>query len=292
MSVQSEIDRINGNVASTYTALSEMGATMPAQQNSDNLPGTVLTVPQGGGKTVQTDWNQTDETAPDFLKNKPFGEFAGDTVTWELSADQITEDTLVGGFFVKVSDAIVTAADLASGCVFYSDLFGEAIPFAPEDMITPTEGIIALPDALAMFVSESGVGVEIPELGISFPESGVFVVCEIYSGYVTIPGFSGFVATKKVSSKYLPDSCVEQIVFSIDENTSPTYIYKSNTFEEKITRAELLNVAFLCKRVVLFGTNATFDAISLAPDFVVYAFVDGNTGITEMRKAYPAEYTP
>lgn len=28
----------------------------------------------GGGKTVQTDWNQTDETAPDFLKNKPFGE--------------------------------------------------------------------------------------------------------------------------------------------------------------------------------------------------------------------------
>ena len=49
MSVQSEIDRINGNVASTYTALSEMGATMPAQQNSDNLPGTVRTVPQGGG---------------------------------------------------------------------------------------------------------------------------------------------------------------------------------------------------------------------------------------------------
>lgn len=29
---------------------------------------------QGGGTSVQTDWNQTDETAPDFLKNKPFGD--------------------------------------------------------------------------------------------------------------------------------------------------------------------------------------------------------------------------
>ena len=70
MSIQSEIDRINGNVASTYSALSEMGATMPAQQNSDNLPGTVRTVPQGGGTSVQADWNQTDETAADFIKNK------------------------------------------------------------------------------------------------------------------------------------------------------------------------------------------------------------------------------
>lgn len=77
MSVQSEIDRINGNVASTYTALSEMGAIMPETQNSDNLPETVRTVPTGGGsggKTVQSDWNQTDETAADFIKNKPFGD--------------------------------------------------------------------------------------------------------------------------------------------------------------------------------------------------------------------------
>ena len=28
----------------------------------------------GGGSSVQSDWNQRDETAPDFLKNKPFGE--------------------------------------------------------------------------------------------------------------------------------------------------------------------------------------------------------------------------
>lgn len=28
----------------------------------------------GGGSSVQSDWNQTDETAADFIKNKPFGD--------------------------------------------------------------------------------------------------------------------------------------------------------------------------------------------------------------------------
>lgn len=28
----------------------------------------------GGGVSVQADWNQTDENAADFIKNKPFGE--------------------------------------------------------------------------------------------------------------------------------------------------------------------------------------------------------------------------
>ena len=48
MSVQSEIDRITQNVASTYAALSEMGATLPDVQNSDNLAATARTVSVGG----------------------------------------------------------------------------------------------------------------------------------------------------------------------------------------------------------------------------------------------------
>ena len=37
MSVQSQIDRINQNVANTYAVLDALGADMPAEQNSDNL---------------------------------------------------------------------------------------------------------------------------------------------------------------------------------------------------------------------------------------------------------------
>lgn len=37
MSVQSQIDRIESNIAAAYTAAAAKGATMPAAQNSDNL---------------------------------------------------------------------------------------------------------------------------------------------------------------------------------------------------------------------------------------------------------------
>ena len=48
MSIESEITRINNNIAATYTALSAKGATMPAAENSANLASTVATVPSGG----------------------------------------------------------------------------------------------------------------------------------------------------------------------------------------------------------------------------------------------------
>lgn len=44
MSVQSEIERISENVASTYSVLDELGADMPAEQNTDNLAETAATV--------------------------------------------------------------------------------------------------------------------------------------------------------------------------------------------------------------------------------------------------------
>lgn len=44
MSVQSEIDRINGNIAATYSTLNEAGATLPAAANSNNLSATAASI--------------------------------------------------------------------------------------------------------------------------------------------------------------------------------------------------------------------------------------------------------
>lgn len=44
MSVQSEIDRINGNIADTYSVLSDMGAATPAEANSNNLAATAASI--------------------------------------------------------------------------------------------------------------------------------------------------------------------------------------------------------------------------------------------------------
>lgn len=48
MTVASEISRITGNIADTYTAASGKGATMPATENSDNLATCIASIPSGG----------------------------------------------------------------------------------------------------------------------------------------------------------------------------------------------------------------------------------------------------
>lgn len=44
MSVKSEIERLSQNVADTYAALEELGATMPTARNSNNLAATAASV--------------------------------------------------------------------------------------------------------------------------------------------------------------------------------------------------------------------------------------------------------
>lgn len=44
MSIQSEIERISENIASTYGVLASEGATMPTARNSDNLPDTAASI--------------------------------------------------------------------------------------------------------------------------------------------------------------------------------------------------------------------------------------------------------
>lgn len=48
MSIQSEIDRINGNISDAYSAVDEMGGTLPTIRNSANLAGAIGSIPSGG----------------------------------------------------------------------------------------------------------------------------------------------------------------------------------------------------------------------------------------------------
>lgn len=53
MSVESEILRIQRNVADTYAAVAEKGGTVPLQPNSENLPAAVSSIPAGGSLVIQ-----------------------------------------------------------------------------------------------------------------------------------------------------------------------------------------------------------------------------------------------
>lgn len=59
MSISSEITRIAGNVADAYTACIDKGATLPQNQNSNNLASTIESIPSGGGR----DWTEIGYTA-------------------------------------------------------------------------------------------------------------------------------------------------------------------------------------------------------------------------------------
>lgn len=150
--------------------------------------------------SVQSDWNQTDSTAADFIKNKPFGDSptGGDTLTWDGNTEGLVNAI---NMFYKVSDAIVTIDDFANGWSYVmSDgrIGSETAEYASEY----APGVVS---ALSMWcIAESGVGVDIG--GLAFPESGIYFanIDGMHTTSVTIPGYTGFPSTKKIDPKYLP----------------------------------------------------------------------------------------
>ena len=62
----------------------------------------------GGGSSVQTDWNQNDETQPDFIKNRPFGTLYGKEVVNEYTLTSTGQDSEGNYIFHKeISDTRV-----------------------------------------------------------------------------------------------------------------------------------------------------------------------------------------
>ena len=158
----------------------------------------------------QPDWNQTDESKPDYVKNKPFGEqtVAGDTLTWDGNTEGLVCEV---DSFYKVSDAIVSMVDFANGGCYSSEVQGQStsIEFTADDVTEVTSGVVMLPDSAVWCVSEEGVGVDIGD-GLIFDETGIYFLMLPNGARVvslTIPGYTGFTRTeiKKIDTKYLPE---------------------------------------------------------------------------------------
>ena len=59
MSIVSEINRINTNIANAYSKCNEKGATMPQTQNSSNLASTIDSISSGGGADLSDYFTST-----------------------------------------------------------------------------------------------------------------------------------------------------------------------------------------------------------------------------------------
>lgn len=60
MSIQSEITRINTNIANAYSAVTAMGGTVPQTQNSANLPDAIATLYEA--QYIQLEWIESTGT--------------------------------------------------------------------------------------------------------------------------------------------------------------------------------------------------------------------------------------
>ena len=126
-----------------------------------------------GGEQVQTDWNQNDATAKDYIKNRPGG-YTKTTPGYEITWDGIVGDAVVVGGgemqFVKVSDRVFTVEELTGATM----IFGDRSLIVSNDAIISQNGIITITNEVFLVCSAPTTieGITVPEAGTYFLKMG------------------------------------------------------------------------------------------------------------------------
>ena len=195
---------------------------------------------------TQSYWNQTDSSAADFIKNKPFGDMptGGDTLYWDGNTEglvAVEQTDMLGFVYYKLSESTPRMEDIAEGgslSAFNTPDGDFVMDITVEDygglLFCCSGMVIVIPSDNFEFDDGEGTYLSFPEKGVYFAGSeGVSV-----SYSLTIPGYTGFPVTKKMDEKYLPGAV---ILYADEENYLYTTSDTSDT-SKRMTRAELMSV--------------------------------------------------
>lgn len=255
-----------------------------AIEMAENLP------EAGGGVSVQSDWNQTDETAADFIKNKPIVIEGVDTLTWDGDMTGREYVDLGGMFMVHVSDATPTVSDLANGgtvsAFSLEHLASTTVSFMAEELVEHP-GAIWLGDFIVT-IADGGVELD----GFVFPKKGVYFLygpAVLYISGLTINGYTGF-EKECIDPEYLPNNQLY---------ADGTYLYKTGAISDasnRITKSELdiyvqKNPSIKINMAAPSATGVLFAAVAVFANDIPHAQVFVNDGVVTTT-LYTAEYTP
>lgn len=124
MSIADQITRIKNNIAASYAECSAKGATLPAEENSENLPNTIASISGGaGGGDEITCANETGKSLSE-----------GDKV-WINSASQVggTDTKILNGYYINpiISSDGKYFYDVSLGIKIYQ-VVGNSVKFITE----------------------------------------------------------------------------------------------------------------------------------------------------------------
>lgn len=203
------------------------------------------------GKIKKPDWNQNNETAPDYVKNRPF--YTGDPVETVLVEESTLPFKDVGrGLYISnfPSDFEATAGETYT--VFWD---GEAYECTCVDF----NGMLAIGN-LSILASGPDTGEPFTMLGDGLSIT-IGTADTSASHTVSISGFAQEIV--KIDKKYLPDSdkTISKTIFYYSESSK--MVYKDPSFTEGLTSDEVLE-AFVSTGITLYlECDGYADVVSL-----------------------------
>lgn len=185
--------------------------TIYHQLDEKFIPDTIARSADLDNLIIQADWNQNDETALDYVKNRTHyeGVITSDTLTWD---GNIEGKIGVNDMFYLVSEAALTFEDFANGAIVtYIYPNGNIIQreWTSDRIDVRDNGSFELANQQVIVIPESAAGTNGPYSDTFFEKAGIYFLNYegIYTSALTINGYSFETPyIKKLDLKFLPDN--------------------------------------------------------------------------------------
>ena len=283
MSISSEIDRINANVANTYSVLEGAGADMPAQQNTDNLPETASTIKA----VLYTEQTLTEEQKAQAIEN--IGAVSVNDLFDSYQSNYADMSTLTEGM-LHTNGTVYTGDSYAN--YYYFDMF---IPVSEGDTISiqwtengtkywssaVTSGGIYMPRVAAYDENKNVVSSSGASLVNSYtaPSGIAFVKLTVYN--TCIDGCTEFMIVKNATSIVDYVEYGEAAISTI----KPQYIPNTSNDDETANKSDVIYSAIPNAIHITVGKEFKMYYKNVMSNYTDRLWLGYTSGITVKRYA-------